>query len=162
MSCSLGFFQNQIEPIDSHILNCIWQIFQKILCFSQDDFQPSATNKFIMDLTLSHFVFGRPNLDGFLREHASLGAHTDIIEFQAGKTTTFRWTHPGSRPLGFPINKQCPNCNRLKTRVPKQNDNGTSILVRCSACKHTVTYVLPAGWNWTHGPPVKGDQGQGA
>lgn len=115
-----------------------------------------------MDLTLSHFVFERPKLDGFIRDHASLGAHTDIIEFQPGKTTIFRWTHPGARPLGCPVNKQCPNCDRLKTRTPKSNADGSSIAFRCTVCLHEDTYTLPSGWNWIHGPPVKGDQGQGA
>ena len=136
-------------------------LFEKVLCFSQADFQPSATHKFVMDLALNHFVFDRPGLQGFLRDHQALGAHTDIIQFQPGQTMTYRWTHPGARPLGFNIHKQCPNCQRLKTRVPTINRDG-SITLQCSGCTKEVTYNLPHGWEWLLNVPKKGDQGQGA
>jgi hypothetical protein len=135
-------------------------LFEKILSFSQADFQLSTTHQFIMDWAVNHFIFERPTLNGFLRDHQALGAHTDIIQFQPGKTTTFKWTHPGARPFGIDINKQCPDCQRLKTRSPKINVDG-SICLRCSGCRKEVKYELPRGWTWLHNPPVKGDQGQG-
>jgi len=151
--------------VNSFIISNVYplrQLFSTILCYSQADFQPSATHKFMMDWALSHFVFGRPKLDGFIREHASLGAHTDIIEFQPGETTIFRWSHPGARPVGFHISKQCPACGRLKTRKPMPNEDGTSVIFKCRVCRNRTIYTLPDGWNWTHGPAVMGDQGQGA
>jgi hypothetical protein len=134
-----------------------------MLCFAQEDFQPSTTHKFFMDWALNHFVFDRQKLEGFLREHQSLGAHTDIIQFQSGTTTTFRWTHPGARPFGNNINKQCPGCGRLKTRSPNLDPTGSKIRLVCSVCRYYGdTYVFPAGWVWAHSAPVKGDGGQGA
>jgi hypothetical protein len=121
-----------------------------------------------MDWAVSHFVFERQDLNNFLREHQSLGAHTDIIQFQsdiitkANITTTFRWTHPGARPFGNDINKQCPGCNRLKTRSPNLDASGSRIRLQCSKCPYYDDYDFPAGWKWVHSAPVKGDGGQGA
>jgi len=114
-----------------------------------------------MDWALNHFIFDRPGLHGFLRDHQALGAHNDIIQFQSNETTTFKWTHPGACPMGFDINKQCPNCQQLKTRVPKINADG-SIGLRCSQCKKGVAYNVPQAWKWLHNAPNRGDQGQGA
>ena len=116
-----------------------------------------------MDLAVNHFIFERGKLDGFLRDHQSLGAHTDIVQFQSGITTTFRWSHPGARPFGNDINKQCPGCKRLKTRSPNIDASGLRIRLLCSVCKYSGDpYVFPAGWGWVHSAPVKGDAGQGA
>jgi hypothetical protein len=138
-------------------------LFDKILCFSQANFQPSATHGFISSLTLSHFIFDRPKLENILRDHQSLGAHTDVVQFKRGNVTTFRWTHPGARPMGFKINSQCPNCNRLKTREPKPSLNHSTAILQCLGCDFKQVYTLEAlpKWLWVHGPPVKGD-GRGA
>jgi len=136
-------------------------LFEKILSFSQADFQPSATHKFVMDWALNHFILDRPKLEGFLCDHQGLGAHTNIIQFQLNITMSFKWTHPGACPFGVDINKQCPNCQRLKTRTPRINVD-SSICLRCSGCKKEVMYNLPNDWKWVHNAPVKGDQGQGA
>lgn len=103
-----------------------------------------------------HFVFDQPNIEYFLREHQALGAHTDIIQFQSGKMTTFKWTHTGTRPLGFGINPQCPSCKRLKTNSPKANKNYSEIVLQCSECKATQVFTFPSGWKWMHGPPPTG------
>jgi hypothetical protein len=116
-----------------------------------------------MDWAVSHFVFKRPDLEGFLCDHQSLGAHTDIIQFKSGSTTTFRWTHPGARPFGNNINKQCPSCRQLKTRSPNLDATGLRIRLTCSVCKYYGDpYEFPAGWKWVQSAPVKGDGGQGA
>ncbi|KIM40990.1 hypothetical protein M413DRAFT_28089 [Hebeloma cylindrosporum] len=122
------------------------ELFEKVLCFSQPNFQPSATHKFMMDWAVSHFVFERLNISSFLSDHQSLGAHTDIVQFQPGNTTTFRWTHPSIRPFGIGISKQCPgdDCKRLKTRLPKK-------------CKDEAMYTLPEDWDWVD--KYKDDQG---
>ena len=114
-----------------------------------------------MDWGLSHFVFDRPKIKYLLREHQALGAHTDILQFQSGKIRTFRWTHPGSRPLGHGINPQCNDCKRLKMRVPKPNADHSQITFHCSACKSKTIFDHPSGWKWVNGPPLKGDE-QGA
>lgn len=117
-----------------------------------------------MDWALYHFIYERLSLSSFLNDHQTLGAHTDIIQFEQKKTTTFRWAHPGTRPFGVGITKQCPNpdCNRLKTLSPKASEDGMTIHLRCSVCKYEATYMFPAGWAWVDGPTVKGDHGQGA
>lgn len=158
------------EPVRFYctIIANIWclalrRLFEKIICFADEDFQPSATHKFFMDWALSHFVFERQKLESFLRDHQGLGAHTDIVQFQPTVTTTFRWTHPGARPFGNDIRKQCPGCGRLKTRSPNLDVKGLSIRLQCSKCKYYgSTYDFPAGWDWVHSAPVKGDGGQGA
>jgi hypothetical protein len=111
-----------------------------------------------MGLALSHFIFDRPKLENLLRDHQNLGAHTDIIQFKRGNVTTFRWTHPGTCPLGFGINNQCPTCKRLKTRVPKPSSDHSLVLLKCAECKNETTYNLPPPWRWVHSPPTKGDE----
>lgn len=132
-------------------------LFEKILCFSQVDFQPSATHKFVMDLALSHFIFDRPKIENILHDHQNIGAHTDIVQFQASIVTTFRWTHPGARPLGYGIHNQCTNCKGLKTRSAKPNEDHSRIVLRCRVCKYEIVYNLPEGWGWVRSPPAKGD-----
>jgi hypothetical protein len=133
-------------------------IFEKILCFSQQDFQPSATHKSFMDWALSPFVFDRPKVEHLLCEHQALGAHTDIVQFKSGDTKRFRWTHPGSRPLGYGINSQCQSCKRLKTNVPKPKADHSQIMIQCSQCKLETLFTLPPNWNWVNTPPLKGDE----
>ena len=117
-------------------------LFEKTLCFSQVNFQPSATHKFVMDLALSHFIFDRPKIENILHDHQNIGAHTDIVQFQAGIVTTFRWTHPGARPLGFGVYNQCLNCKRLKTQTAKPNDDHSKILLKCRECKAEFVFNL--------------------
>jgi len=141
------------------------QVFEKILCFTQADFQPSVTHKFFMDWALSHFIHERRSLSTFLMDHQTLGAHTDIIQFQNKMTTTFRWTHPGIRPFGESVvTRQCPNgeCNRLKMVSPTVSRNGMNIRLQCEVCHEEATYTFPTDWAWVDGAPVKGDHGQGA
>ncbi|KAF8874813.1 hypothetical protein CPB84DRAFT_1667114, partial [Gymnopilus junonius] len=77
-----------------------YSLFDKILAFSQSDFQPAFTHKFFMDLALNYFVYGWKGLSQFLQEHQALGAHIDIIEFQAQRIFTYTWTHPGAWAMG--------------------------------------------------------------
>lgn len=111
-----------------------------------------------MDWAVSHFVYERLNIVTFLTDHQTLGAHTDIIQYQPEVTTTFRWTHPGSRPFGFTVSKQCPgkDCNRLKTRSRKANPAADVITLQCSQCKHETSFKLDPKWKWTDG---KRDEG---
>jgi hypothetical protein len=132
--------------------------FRKILCFSQVDFQTFFAHSFIMDFALQYFIYDRTNLFPILRGQQELGAHTDVIEFQPGKISTFRWTHHGSRPMGFGIVDQCAGCHYLKTLKPIVIENGAQISLKCSNCKKNTTYRLPSGWEWINNPPVKGDE----
>jgi hypothetical protein len=106
-----------------------------------------------MDWAVSHFIYERLNITTFLSDHQTLGAHTDIIQFQPGVTTTFRWTHPGSRPFGFGVSKQCPqkDCKRLKTRSRKGKSTADRISLQCSQCKHEVSFQLDPAWTWCDG-----------
>jgi len=128
-------------------------LFEKVLSFSQPNFQPTSTHKFVMDWAVSHFIFERLNITSFLSDHQTLGAHTDIIQYQPGMTTTFRWTHPGSRPFGFGVSKQCPqeDCKRLKTRSRKGSSTADCISLQCSQCKHKVSFHLDPTWTWCDG-----------
>ena len=130
-------------------------LFEKILCFSQHNFQPTTTQKFMMDWAVSQFVFERTKLTSFLSDHQTLGAHTDIIQYQPGITTYFRWTHPGMHPFGFGVSKQCP-CKRLKTRTRKRSSTENQISLQCSQCKHEVSFQLDNTWTWSDG---KGNEG---
>ena len=132
--------------------------FQKIVCFSQGNFQPSSTHRFVMDWGLNHFLFDRSKIEQFLLEHQAIGAHTDIVQFQQGVTKTFRWTHVGARPLGFGTNPQCGTCKRLKTKNAKPNEDHSEIIHRCSVCKSQLVFTFPHGWKWVQGPPSKGDE----
>ena len=98
------------------------QLFDKILCFSQPNFQPSTTHKFVMDLALNQFIFNCINFVHLIREHQALGAHTDIIVFQATTVKTYRWSHPGACPMGNRSSNQCTKCHRLKTLSPKREN----------------------------------------
>lgn len=116
-----------------------------------------------MDWALAHFVYDRPHIKYLLIEHQSLGAHTDIIQFQHGGSKVYRWTHVGAQPLGFHINPQCGQCYRLKTKTPKPTQeksgiNHSAIVIRCTACKSQNMYAFPAGWDWVDNRPVKGEE----
>ncbi|EDR03103.1 uncharacterized protein LACBIDRAFT_307567 [Laccaria bicolor S238N-H82] len=126
-------------------------LFDKILCFSQPNFQPSSTHKFVMDLALQNYVHDRIGLINVLREQQALGAHTDVVLFQPNAITTFRWTHPGARPMGndTPASIQCPECSGFKTS-PKSTRQQPSIL-KCEDCPWSATYTLPEGFRWCQG-----------
>ena len=124
-----------------------------------NNFQPAATHHFIMSWALPHLIFDRTFIKYLLPEQQALGAHTDIIQFQNGTTTTFRWTHPGARPMGMSITKQCPKCKKLKTRSVKPNeDTSQKVTLRCSGCNSSWSYAMPSGWQWVHQAPSKGDE----
>lgn len=111
-----------------------------------------------MDLALHNFVYDRPNLSNILRDHQDLGAHTNIIDFQPGRISTFMWIHAGLRPMGVGISKQCLDCKRFKTLHPTVNSEYSEIDITCSACDKSRKFTFPAGWKWTQKPPVKGDE----
>ena len=121
-----------------------------MLCFSQNNFQPTSTQKFVMDWAVSHFIYERLNLTSFLSDHQTLSAHTNIIQFQHGLTTSFRWTHPGTCPFSFGVSKQC-SCKRLKTRSRKRGSTEDQIILQCSECKHQVSFQLDTAWKWSDG-----------
>jgi len=132
--------------------------FSKIFCFSQTDFQTFFAHSLVMDIAIQFFIYGRTNLASILRCQQELGAHTDIIEFQPKKTSTFRWTHHGSRPMGFGIVDQCASCHHLKTLKPIVIEDDAQIVLKCSNCKNSTTYRLPSEWKWVDKPPLKGDE----
>jgi hypothetical protein len=133
-------------------------LFSKIICFEQSDFQPSLAHSFVMDIALTNFIYDRLGLDSILRQHQELGAHTNVIEFQRGKVSTFRWTHPGARPMGEDIAGQCCECNRLKTTSPKVSQDKNTIIIKCTFCKFEKAFNFPPDWTWVSGPPLKGDE----
>lgn len=113
-----------------------------------------------MSWVLTHFVFDQRNIKYILPEQQALGAHTDIIQFQEGNTTVFRWTHAGARPMGVVITKRCPHCGKLKTRSPvklPKKQRLKKVILHCSSCKKSTPYKLPPKWNWVHKPALKGD-----
>lgn len=111
-----------------------------------------------MDIGLHHFIYDRLNFKNILKDKQDLGAHTDIAIFQPGRITTFAWIHPGIRPMGFDISKQCPECQYLKTLHPTISQGHLTTTLKCENCKKIFVYTFPTGWKWAHGPPVKGDQ----
>jgi len=149
----------------------IWQIiwylfpsnlFDKVLCFSQPNFQPSTTHKFVMDLALNQFVLDRINFVHIVREHQALGAHTDIIVFRPEAIKTYRWTHPGACPMGNSTSNQCSHCHWLKTLSPKKdNQDRFSLVLKCSACDWERIFKVPDGFQWCQGesPTKGGDRG---
>ena len=124
-------------------------------CFSQHYFQPATTQKFIMDWAVFQFVFEHIKLTSFLSDHQTLDAQTDIIQYQPGITTYFRWTHPGMHHFVFWVSKQCP-CKRQKTRTQKQSSTDNQILLQCSQCKHAVCLQLDTTWTQSD---EKGNEG---
>ena len=128
-------------------------LFDKILCFSQQNFQPSYTHQFVMELAQNQFVFDRINLFHVIRGQQVLGAHTDIILFQPEVVKTFRWTHPGARPVGndTPSSIQCPECHRLRSTSPKFSDEPDSITLKCSKCSWKELFTVPVGFSWCPG-----------
>jgi hypothetical protein len=132
-------------------------LFGKILCFSQPNLQTFFTHTFFMDVALQHFIYNRTNLAHILQDQQELGAHTDIIEIQPKKISTFRWSHPGARPMGFEIYNQCSTCARLKPFKPTVNSSKTQISLECTSCKKITVYKFPTGWNWVNGAPTKSD-----
>lgn len=128
-------------------------LFDKILCFSQPNFQTSYTHQFVMELAQNQFVFDRINLFLVIRGQQVLGAHTDIILFQPEVVKTFRWTHPGARPVGndTPSSIQCPKCHRLRTTSPKFSEDPNSITLKCSNCSWNEIFTIPVGFSWCQG-----------
>jgi hypothetical protein len=105
-----------------------------------------------MDLASNYFILDQINLIHILREQQTLGAHTDVILFNPKTITTFRWTHPGARPMGnyTPDSIQCPACLLLKSTSPTSIGKISSIL-KCKECGWNGTYKLPEGFNWCQG-----------
>jgi hypothetical protein len=66
------------------------ELFCKTLCFSQQNFQPFFTHSFFMNLAVQHFIHKHTNLAHLFSDHQELGTHTDIIESQSTKISTFR------------------------------------------------------------------------
>ena len=94
--------------------------FSKILCFSQPEFQTFFAHSFIMEIGLQHFIYNRHNLEPILRGQQELGAHNDVVEFQQNKISTFKWTHHGTRPMGFGFLKSVTTFklwNQLSIRI---------------------------------------------
>lgn len=116
-----------------------------------------------MSLALNHFIFDRINMVNIIREHQALGAHTDIIIFEPKVITTYKWTHPGARPMGndTPHSIQCPGCHRLKTPSPKITPDPNVIRLKCKKCPWENTYSVPAGFEWCKGESSNngGDRG---
>jgi hypothetical protein len=115
-----------------------------------------------MDLALNQFIFNRINFVNIIREHQALGAHTDIIVFQSTMIKTYRWTHPGARPMGNRNSNQCSSCHRLKTLSPKRNnDDQFSIALKCSECNWEKKFKVAEGFRWCQGesPSKGGDRG---
>lgn len=111
-----------------------------------------------MELGLQHFIYNRPSLAPILRDQQELGAHTDVIDFQPGQITTFRWTHPGARPMGSRFVNQCSSCQRLKTLKPTDGKDRRQITLKCSFCNNATQFTLPPEWDWVNGIPVKGEE----
>lgn len=111
----------------------------------------------MMDWALNHFIFNRREIKHILREHQSLGAHTDIIQFRAGKMDGYRWTHVGARPFGTSINPQCSVCKQLGSRKPKVKSE-LEIVLTCSGCQAETKYTFPHDSKWVDGSPSKGDE----
>jgi len=139
-------------------------VFNKILCFSQPDFQPSFTHQFVMSFALNHFIHDRINMGHLLHEQQVLGAHTDVIVFEPMVITTFKWTHTGARPMGndTPCSIQCPKCHHLKTPSPKATKDPNVICLKCSKCPWDDTYSIPTGFEWCQGQSSKDGGTQGA
>jgi len=115
-----------------------------------------------MDLALNHFIFDCINFALILRDQQVLGAHTDVIVFQPGVIKTFRWAHPGARPMGNSISNQCPGCHRLKTLTPIHIGDPSSNVLTCSGCKWNETYKIPNGFVWCHGASACKGEDRGA
>ena len=113
-----------------------------------------------MDLALNQFIFDRINFIHVIREHQALGAHTDIIVFQPTDVKTYRWAHPGARPMGNRSSNQCSGCHRLKTLSPKKNnDNRFLTVLQCSACNWEKKFEVPEGFRWCQGESPTRDRG---
>ena len=140
------------------------ELFNKILCFSQPNFQPSFTHHFAMSFTLNHFIYDRINMVLILREQQILGAHTDVILFEPKVITTFKWTHPGARPMGndTPCSIQCPDCHRLKTPSPEATTDRNVIRLKCAKCPWEDEYSIPTGFKWCKGQSSKDGADRGA
>ena len=110
-----------------------------------------------MDPALQHFIYNQGNLAPVICDQQELGAHTDMIEFQSEKISTFRWTHPGACPMGYGISNQCPFCNRLKTLKPTIIHNTSQTSLACKFCDYSKIYDQPLGWDWIYGPSTKND-----
>jgi hypothetical protein len=119
------------------------ELFCKTLCFSQQNFQPFFTHSFFMNLAIQHFIYKHTNLAHLFSDHQELDAHTDIIEFQSTKISTFRWSHPGLHPMGIRLSNQCSQCSRLKSFKPTFNTNKSKVSLECMFCKDTMEYDFP-------------------
>ena len=107
-----------------------------------------------MELAQNQFVFDRINLFLVLRGQQVLGAHSDIISFEPEVVKTFRWTHPGARPVGNDTSSsvQCPECYRLRTISPKfSSEDLNSVTHKCSKCPWKKTFTVPVGFSWCQG-----------
>ncbi|KAF8800814.1 hypothetical protein BYT27DRAFT_7116607, partial [Phlegmacium glaucopus] len=135
------------------------ELFGKIICFDQPNFQTFFIHGFVMDLGLHHFIYNCTKLNNLLLDQQELGAHTNIVEFCPRNVSTFKWSHPGSRPMGVGISKQCHRCGWLKTMNPTVSMDNLKVVLKCSQCKSMNTYNFPTGWKWVHGPAKRDERG---
>lgn len=113
-----------------------------------------------MEVALQHFIYDRYNLGSILRDHQELGAHTDVVEFLRNETITYRWTHHGSRPMGFELINQCTTCRRLKPWKITAVEDNYRVELKCTTqnCGTKIAYTFPREWKWVSGPPIKSDE----
>lgn len=135
------------------------KVFGNILTFTQPNLLPSLTFRFFNELGLNHFIYDRKTLKHLLRDNQILGAHTDVVQYQADSYTTFRWTHPILRPMGEPMVPQCPTCHRIRIfNILKTTP--AFITLKCSfpSCDFRCSYYLPHKMEWVFGPSSKDDE----
>ena len=87
-----------------------------------------------MEIGLQHFIYNHPSLEPILCGQQELGAHTNVVEFQQNRISTFKWTHHGMHLMGFGFINQCTACHHLQTLKPTVNRDHTQIVMKCSIC----------------------------
>ena len=145
----------------------------QMFAFSQANFLVSFASHFLQDFVLNFYVHGKTRLESILRRHQGLGAHSDVFLFRplwSGSylCERFIWTHEGIRPVGIPIDLQCPECYTMRPWVvqpkkdPAHERNYVSHSCGWSKCKSKlrglITFKLPSlGVSWVKHPLGKSD-----
>lgn len=98
-----------------------------------------------MNFSVEWFLHWRKPI-ATLRDHSSVGAHTDIFMIEPdGAITRFFWSHPTFKPFGNPMPVQCKKCFSLQPWTLEmftiQKGELAHVSIRCKSCKDRLSFA---------------------
>lgn len=134
------------------------------MAFGNPHLQPALLNIFLAEGSLTWFIQSR-EVTSLLKNHQSLGAHTDIFMLKPGcKIIHYVWSHPVIKPFGDSPGEQCKHCGCFRPwkLVKEVASHGQldSVLLQCRVClKPTKTFLRQGKTRVGNGKSKKDERG---